>query len=88
MRMTVKERNRRARTSPVSRNTPTLFNERVPVLPQHRPSDLPKSTGVGPRKGKARQKIGMWGNISTDYKTPGMTTHDARYSQTVNNRNV
>lgn len=40
------------------------------------------------RKGKCPQKIGMWGTLSTDYKTPGMTTHDARYSQTVQNRNV
>lgn len=70
---------------PVSRNivTPTVLD-----LPQYRLANLPKRTGVGPRHGKCPQKIGMWGKLSTDYKTPGMTTHDSRYSQTVQNRNV
>lgn len=83
-RLTVAERNKRAKL-PVSRNvvTPTVLD-----LPQHRLADLPKRTGVGPRHGKCPQKIGMWGTLSTDYTTPGMTTHDSRYSQTVQNRNV
>lgn len=38
-------------------------------------------TGPGPRKGKARQKIGMWGTISTDYRTAA--THDAKWDATV-----
>lgn len=37
------------------------------------------------RKGKCPQKIGMWGTLSTDYRTPGNTTHDARYTMTVSN---
>lgn len=41
-----------------------------------------------PRKGKCPQKIGMWGTLSTDYRTPSNSTHDPRYSQTVQNRNV
>lgn len=40
------------------------------------------------RKGKCPQKIGMWGNVSTDYRTPSGSTHDPRWSQTVQNRNV
>lgn len=84
MRMTVAERNQRA-SLPVSRN---IVDASRPILPQHRLAGLPKRTGVGPRHGKCPQKIGMWGTLSTDYKTPGMTTHDSRYSQTVQNRNV
>lgn len=37
------------------------------------------------RKGRCPQKIGMWGTLSTDYRTEA--THDARWSQTVQNRN-
>lgn len=40
-----------------------------------------ETTGPGPRKGKARQKIGMWGNISTDYRTAA--THDPKWDATV-----
>lgn len=45
-------------------------------------------TGPGPRKGKAKQKIGMWGTLSTDYRTPSNSTHDTRYDQTISNRAV
>lgn len=51
-----------------------------------RNSEIPPLYSPRPRKGKCPQKIGMWGNISTDYRTPA--THDSRYSQTVQNRNV
>lgn len=84
MRMTAADRNKRA-TLPVNR---TLVSKNDVILPQHRLAGLPKRTGVGPRHGKCPQKIGMWGTISTDYSTPGMTTHDSRYSQTIQNRNV
>lgn len=51
-----------------------------------RDTAIPPLYSPRPRKGKCPQKIGMWGTISTDYRTE--STHDARYSQTVNNRNV
>lgn len=64
----------------VSRNKRVSRNETIKV------TDLMKNTRA--RKGKCPQKIGMWGNISTDYRTPSNSTHDARYSQTVSNREV
>lgn len=82
--MRASERNKRA-SLPVSRNVigdssiPTGFNMRSQhVVKPHNGEQI--------RKGRARQKIGMWGHISTDYRTEA--THDSRYSQTVSNLNA
>lgn len=62
---------RRASKSRVSRNESTET-----LMRNHRA-----------RKGKCPQKVGMWGTLSTDYRTPSNSTHDARYSQTISNQN-
>lgn len=76
------ERNRRS-TLPVSRN---IVGPSTP----NRDTCIPLTsltvvtiTGVGPRKGRARQKIGMWGNVSPYYRTAA--THDPRWSRTISN---
>lgn len=84
--MTRASRNRNA-SLPVRRNIVTPTVNRDTHIPLTSPTVV-ESTGPGARKGKCPQKIGMWGTISTDYTTPGMTTHDARWSQTVQNRAV
>jgi hypothetical protein len=37
------------------------------------------------RKGKAPQKVGMWGTLDMHYTTPSRSTHDRRYDSTLSN---
>lgn len=65
-----------------------IHNEKTRAVSRNKDTSIPPLAGTRARKGKCPQKVGMWGTLSTDYKTPGMTTHDSRWSQTVQNRSV
>lgn len=53
----------------------------VATDPSLRVRTIVESTGNGARKGRCRNKVGMWGNLSTDYKTTA--TIDKSWDNTV-----
>jgi len=73
------KRNERS-TLPVSRNSPAPKDRTIPAHLRTEPMD---ALHLGIRKGKCRNKVGMWGNLSPYFSNS--VTIDARWSQTVSN---
>jgi hypothetical protein len=48
-------------------------------------SQIPDLAKTVIRKGKAPQRVGMWGTLDMHYKTPTLSTHDSRYDHTLSN---
>lgn len=68
----------------VSRNVPLVSESRIPA--HLRPTSAPNMLGQGIRKGRAPQKVGIYGLTSMFYKTSA--TIDSRWTQTVTNTAV
>jgi hypothetical protein len=70
------------RTAAKDRTIPPVSRNDVPALREHVEDGL--ATGI--RKGKVRNKVGMWGNLSPYYANS--VTIDSRWGQTVSNRHA
>ena len=72
-----------AATLPVSRNIVAPHVNLGTALPLG-PLTTIEPTGYTCRKGRAKQKVGMWGTLSQNHRTP--ITHDPKWSRTVSDR--